>query len=395
MGGSDESARLREIIAKVADVFPRVEASLRSTVDRASEKGAFSLELFDIDTWRMKSLASAIDLSLRFDPALVRYGIRSAALTMMGVWCAMELHLRHGYWLPFTMMIVLQPDYGSTRQRAAQRVLGTVAGSIVASVILLLSLPASVALAATAATGFAFNYCLKRSYGVAVVFVTLFVVLLTETGGRVDFSFAAERLATTTAGGLAALLAAFLFWPMWERDRFPSIFAGALRANAAYLDALVARILEGGQVDPATLQAKRRAESANSRAFSSLRRLSGDPKSRQEMIERAAALANGNQRLTRAMSGIILYLEPGPGVPADRVLSEFRVKAGEALEVLARAAETGESMRDERDTLRFALDRIQVAGAVRPSGDAGSRRTVWVLGQLGRASTELAAMLIA
>ena len=131
-------------------------------------------------------------------------------------------------------------DYGATRQKAAQRLLGTLAGSVLATGLLWLHWPFAALMSATAAAGFVFIYYLKRNYGVAVVFITLFVVLLTESSGPVDLTFTLERLASTFAGGLLALLAALIFWPVWERERFPPIFAEALRANRDYL-----RILAG------------------------------------------------------------------------------------------------------------------------------------------------------
>jgi uncharacterized membrane protein YccC len=394
-GRSDEGARLADIVDQLTRRLPAVEAALRATIARADEREAFSLELFDMDTWKLKPLAAAVDLSLRVDPSLVRYSLRSAALTMLGVVALMELHLRHGYWLPFTMMVVLQPDYGSTRKRAAQRVLGTLAGSVLASGILLLHLGEWAAFAATAATGFIFNYCLKRSYGFAVVFITLFVVLLTETGGSVNLWFAVERLGTTLAGGLLALLAAFLFWPSWERDRFPPILAAALRANRAYLEALTRRIAQGGAPDTASLHAKRVSESANGLVFSSLRRLSGDPKNRQEMIERAAALANGNARLTRALNAVLLHMEPGVPAAPDATLREFAERAGEALGALADASEAGEVRRGELVRMREGLDAVEVGPAPAAGADPGLVRLSWIVAQMGRASTELGAMLVA
>jgi uncharacterized membrane protein YccC len=393
-GDSDESARMKEILGKMTQALPPIEASLRATIERANEREAFSLELFDMETWKLRPLASALNLSLRLDPALVRYSLRSAALTMMGVVAVFELHLHHGYWLPFTMMVVLQPDYGSTRQRAAQRVLGTVAGSVLASAILFLHLPAAYAILATAVTGFWFIYFVKRNYGVAVVFITLFVVLLTEFGGKVDIWFAVERLATTVAGGLLALLAALLFWPTWERDRFPPILARALRANGDFVRVVTAHILRGDAPDTETAHAQRSAEVANSAVFSSLRRLSGDPKNRQDIIERAAALANGNQRLTRALNGIVLHLEAGPPLEGSVLISEFSARASEALEALAVAAEKGDFQREQLDQIRSGLDRIEAQDPKIFGNGEDRQRLSWIIAQLGRASTELGAMLL-
>src|SRR6185436_7567515 len=99
----------------------------------------------------------------------------------------------HGYWLPFTVVVVLQPDYGSTRQRAGQRVLGTLGGSVLASLFLWLHPPEGGLMAASTVTMFAFGYFLKRNYALAIFFVTLFIVLLTESKQPVTIAFTIER----------------------------------------------------------------------------------------------------------------------------------------------------------------------------------------------------------
>jgi uncharacterized membrane protein YccC len=394
LGESGDTARLGEIITRMTAELAALEAALGATLERLGDRQAFSLELFEIDTWRFQALAASVDLSLRPDPAVVRYTLRSAVLTMLGVAALMQLHLHHGYWLPFTMMIVLQPDFGSTRQKAAQRLLGTLVGSVFATGLLLLDLPAGVIVASAAATVFAYTYLVKRNYGAAVVFITLFVVLLTETGGKVEVGFMVERVGTTCAGGLLALLAAFIFWPTWERDRFPPILAAAFRANRAYLAILVGGVRQGRPAGEELARARRGAERANSAVFSSLRRLSGDPKNRRDALERAAALANGNQRLTRALSGAGLRLEAAAPVEDGAYLEEFSARGSEALEALAVAAETGQPNRERLDALRQGLDRMRPHLSPAAGGVPGDRLS-WLVGQLGRASTELGAMLIA
>ena len=66
-----------------------------------------------------RPLASALNLTWRVDPALIRFTLRLAVLMVAGVVVFKTWALPHGYWLPFTVIVVLQPDYGSTRQRAA------------------------------------------------------------------------------------------------------------------------------------------------------------------------------------------------------------------------------------------------------------------------------------
>jgi uncharacterized membrane protein YccC len=384
------SAQLVEILRQIEQRLPEIHETLHATIDRAGERGAFSLELFDLHTLTLRPLASALNLTWRADPALVRYTARLAVLMALGVVVFKAGALPHGYWLPFTMIVVMQPDYGSTRQRVAQRVLGTLGGSIVASALLWLHLPLAALMLAAAATVFTFGYLVRRNYAAAVFFVTLFIVLLTEADGPVTIAFTVERLASTLAGGALALLAAMFFWPVWERERFPPLLAAALRANAGFLRTLGTRLATGAGYDGGAIAAKRHAEITNSTVFSSLQRLSGDPKTRQAGLEHAATLANGNLRLTRALTVIALHL--GPGAPlARRELDDFVRLAAEALDALAQAAERGEPAHDRLETLARALESCPLPT---PPADA-AQRDHWVFGQLAQAATELSAMLLA
>ncbi len=387
--------------AAVADLLGQIEAhllvlrpALRATIDRAGERTAFSLELSDLNALSMRPLASALNLSWRIDPALVRYSGRIAVLTMLGVLAYKGWHLHHGYWLPFTMVVVLQPDYGATRRKAAQRVLGTLAGSSLATLILWLHVPFAGLMAATAAASFVFCYFLKRNYGLAVVFITLFVVWLTEASGTVELAFTLERVASTVAGGLLALLAALVFWPVWEQERFPPLLVRALRANAEYLRALVAHLAAGTGYDAGAIRAQRAAEGANSVVFSSLQRMTGDPKNRQELLERAAALANSNQRLTRAFNLVALHLQP-PAPAVGRELEAFAQRATDALEQIARRIERSPSGNGSLLDARRALEEAPLPDlAVSPQA-GGDRQRSWLGAQFSRAGTELTGMLLA
>jgi uncharacterized membrane protein YccC len=380
-------AQLDEILGHIAAHLPTVGETLRATVRRAGERSAFSLELLDLRAVALRPLASSLNFRGAIDPALVRFTLRSAVITAIGIVAYKELHLPHGYWVPFTAIVVLQPDYGSTRRRAAQRVVGTLVGSVAASAILWLRLPLPWLMLACAATIFTFGYWLKRNYGVAVVFITLFVVLLTEATGPVSLELTLERSGATLAGGLLALLAAQLFWPMWERDRLPGIVAAALRANRDYLDILIDRVVAGRRFDHAAREAKRRVERANAALFSSINRLNGDPKNQREGLEHVAMLANGNQRIIRALNVLALHLADGSGW-SDASLDRFRVLAREAFEVIARAIESEAELPPNAESTLRALETEPLTAPVTDQGNAR-----WAFAQLTQVTTELCALL--
>jgi hypothetical protein len=117
--------------------------------------------------------------------------------------------------------------------------------------------------------------------------------------------------------------------------------------------------------------------------------MAGDPKNQQDRIERAAAIANGNQRLTRAVNLLALHLEAG--VPlASAELKAFAGRADTGLGALAAALEAPATGPAGLTAAQAALDQLRF-----PQPAAGVPRLVWVFGQLARAGTELSAMLLA
>jgi uncharacterized membrane protein YccC len=387
---SPDGTQLTFILGQISSLLPAVNQALRASVDRADERAAFSLELFDLQTWTLRPLAAALNFQWRPDPALVKFVARSTVVQLLGVALFKWSGFDRGYWLPLTILVVLQPEYGATRLRAWQRVVGTLAGSLVASLVLWLAPPPTAILAAMAVTMAGFGFWLKRNYSIAVFFITLFVVLVTEMSTHVTVAFTLERIGATVAGGLLALLAATLFWPVWERTRFPGLMAAALRANRDLVRVLGDRLATGGGYDAGAIALKRAAEVANSHAFASLQRMAADPKAQQGGLEQAAALANGNQRLTRALTVVALHLTTG--TPLRRPgLERFVALGVETLEALATAVESGRPDAARLATLREALNEI----ALPPPPAEATPLEHSAAAQFARCATELSAMLLA
>ncbi|MEO6992735.1 MAG: FUSC family protein [Lacunisphaera sp.] len=386
-----EGVQLTFLLRQIEQLLPGVVAALRATIERADERSAFPLELFDLQTWTLRPLASALNFQWRPDPALVRFIARGIVLQLIGVTAFKVFQIERGYWLPWSMLVVLQPEFGATRVRAGQRVLGTLGGSIAASLLLWLAPPQVFLLIAMAVTVGLFSFWLKRNYAIAVFFITLFVVLITEISTRVTFTFTLERLGATAAGGLLAFLAALLFWPVWERQRLPGLLAKALRANRGYILTIGQHLSNGGAYDAEIIAAKRAAELANGMIFASLKRMAADPKSQQTRLEGAATLANGNQRLTQAFTVIALHLTAGSTVNQPEVAAQVE-RIADAFALLAVGTETGQPEIDKLSAIRQSLGR-SVPRA--PKGSPATSLEHVVCGQFGRCATELGAMLIA
>lgn len=337
-----EVASVRHLLAHVAELLPEVRTTLGETVDQGSAHSGFALRLPELGGLSVSSLGAWINPSAQIDWVLVRYTLRIAAVMMLAVAVYKGFGIHRGHWIVFTALVVLQPDYGATREKLGQRLIGTLAGSLLGSLLLWVKMPLGWFVFCASVMAFCFAYFLRRRYGLAVFFVTIMIVLMTEAVMPVHLDFTISRLLATLAGGVLALLAAVFLWPKWENEQSPRIIASALRANRKYLEIVAAHLVRGEPFTGPVVLAKREAERANSRASASLQRLLAEPSRRKTDAEQVAALTTYNQRLTRAVTMLgqhlnqrIIFTKPNIAAAA--------LAAGECIESLAVQLESGQA----------------------------------------------------
>ncbi|MEO7934350.1 MAG: FUSC family protein [Chthoniobacterales bacterium] len=309
----NDLTQLQDALGKIALILPRIDATLATTIDHGPQGMArFPSRLPDLGGKSIRSVAVWMNPASQVDPVLVRHALRMALVMMGGVAVYKAFQIPHGYWIPFTMVVVLQPDFGSTRERAAQRIGGTFAGSLLGSALLWIKMPLLLLDGLAGLMSFGFAYYVKLRYGRAVFFVTIMIVLLTETIGPVHLDFTVSRLLCNAAGGAVALVAALLFWPIWEGGKFNTLLAASIRANRVYL-ASIARHLSAPSSDfEEVLASKRKAENASRYASTSLQRLLAEPGIAELAADRGTALTTYNQRITRALTAIAVHLAESP-----------------------------------------------------------------------------------
>jgi uncharacterized membrane protein YccC len=386
------TAQTQATLAQVTQVLPRLRKALAETIDHGGARAIFPAKLPDLSGRSIHALAAWINPSPELDPVLVRYALRMAVLTMLAVALYKGFAIPRGYWIAFTIVVVLQPDYGSTRQRAAERIGGTLAGSLLGSALLWIKMPLLLLDGCAALMAFCFAWFLKRSYGVAVLFVTLMLVLVTETTGPVHLDFTLSRLLLNVVGGAVALISAVIFWPSWEGEKFTVLLAAAVRSNRDYLKA-IASSLSATETEPVDLlMIKRRAENADRFASASLQRMLAEPGGRPDSTERAAALTTYNQRITRACTAIVVHWQDNPAM-RDAGISASAGEIGDVLETLAQAIERDAAGAIEAE-LAPQLEALERSLAAAPATTSSLSSAALIGMQLAKSVAEIRAMAL-
>lgn len=137
-----------------------------------------------------------------------RHAAVMAACVGVVVYVIQLYDVPHGYWIAVTLTVVLRPLPDHTRERARQRIIGTVGGVILALVLASVMPVWGIAVGLAACVLLMIAYAMQDDYVRQVVFLTPAVVLLAPAGG-VGVT-AVERAVATVAGTLVAGAVALL-----------------------------------------------------------------------------------------------------------------------------------------------------------------------------------------
>ncbi len=227
-----------------------------------------------------------------------RNALRSAIAVTVALLIAQLFKIDHGYWLPFSTMIIIQPYFGATFKRAMERVAGTLLGGIVGS--LLLHLPAGLHLkeGVLFLTFILMVYYLRKQYAIAAFVITLNLVLLFNLQEQFNNQLMITRALCTAGGAALAVIAGFALLPNWDKNWLPSHLAGAIKCNYEYF---IATFYSHAPITNWTKH-KRSVESKNASVFDSFNRYMQEPG--KEKSEVYYDLITYNVRITRDLNTI-------------------------------------------------------------------------------------------
>lgn len=281
---------------------------------------------------RSDSALSILRANLTPHSVAFRHAVRSAICLSVALLVARKLALPHGYWLPMTAAIVLRPDFGATFNFGLLRVVGTVLGLVLTTVVLHFTPHDPWAhLAVMAVLCMGFRYLANAHYGIAVAALTGTVVILLSFEGVNSSAAVADRVLNTALGCGMALLA-YVLWPTWERGRARAALADMLDAYAGYLRCLS----RPGRRD-AQREARTAARTARSNAQASLDRMRAEPATPAHLMDLASTLfANGN-RLARTAMTLEAVIDDHEALPESTEIGAFVEHVAAALHTIATA----------------------------------------------------------
>jgi uncharacterized membrane protein YccC len=296
--------------------------------------------------------------NLRWTSPTFRYALRVAMAISLGLFSSEWLPYKtHGYWTALTIAVVLKPSFSITRQRRADRLVGTLIGCLLTAAILhFVHAPALLLgfLFVATAAGPTFLYIKYRYTAIAASMQALLLIGLTVPHGA---SAIGERLLDTLVGTLIATFFSYVL-PNWEYQNLPLLVDDVEDANRAYIDAAADLLLKRSADDFHYRIARKRFMDSLATLSAALGRMLDEPADKQRAPAELNRFTVQNYLLVAHMAALRLLLQryaaDMPRAEVEAALETMFAEVRASLGAPDRARPTAAAAAADRQTVWIA-----------------------------------------
>lgn len=211
-----------------------------------------------------------------------RHALRLAIVMGLGYIISVSFNLgSHSYWILLTIMVILKPGFGLTKQRNFQRLAGTIIGGLGGSIIVMLVQDPVILFILLLLFMMATYSLIRVNYIVSVMFMTPYVLIMFSFFEANTFIIAQERIVDTLIGSALAFVSSYVIFPNWESNFLNNRMRNLLVANYGYI-AQALQIIAGTPPDLTSFKlARKRVNIATANMGSAFQRLLTEPKSKR------------------------------------------------------------------------------------------------------------------
>ncbi|MDN2716741.1 FUSC family membrane protein [Janthinobacterium sp. SUN120] len=231
--------------------------------------------------YELKTLLS----NLRPDSPVFRFALRVSMAISVGLLIGHWLpYAAHSYWIVLTIVIILRPTFSMTRQRRADRIIGTIIGCIITAIVIRFVHSNIVLMAILFLSIVATPTFIYLRYRYTAIAVSLMILLQMHLVAPSNPNLVSERLIDTLIGAAVATVFSFVL-ANWEYQSLPRLVRQVLNVNVSYMQASFA-LLQGKCFDDFAYRIERKRLMDSLAALSSaLVRMLDEPASKQRAVE--------------------------------------------------------------------------------------------------------------
>lgn len=252
---------------------------------------------------------STLTQNLSLSSTIFRHSLRLTIILMLGFIIGKFLPFHNVYWILLTIIVIMRPGYGLTKERSFHRIIGTVLGGLIAFGILFIvkdNIVISILSILCILLGFSFT---QINYKVSAIFVTMYVVFIyglitPNIGDLVQY-----RILDTVVGAALAFLANHFLWPSWEFLNIPVYLEKSIKANQDYLKEISIFYNKKGNISTSYRLARKNAFIEIGNLMASFQRMVQEPKSKQKQLPQVYKLTVLNHSLLSSLASLGTYIQ--------------------------------------------------------------------------------------
>lgn len=247
--------------------------------------------------------------NLSFSSSIFRHSVRLTITILIGFIVGKFLPFQNVYWILLTIVVIMRPGYGLTKERSYNRIFGTILGGLLAfgivSVVqnhVILSIFSIICML----LGISFA---QANYKISATFVTMYVVFIYGILVPNVVEVIQFRILDSLVGAILAFLANQFLWPAWEFINTPIHIENSIRANRTYLREIADFYNKKGEVPTSYRLARKNVFIEIGNLMTSFQRMMQEPKSKQKTLPIVNKLVVLNHSLLSALASLSTYIQ--------------------------------------------------------------------------------------
>jgi len=230
----------------------------------------------DTEAHTLSAMWQRVKLNLTPSSLLFRHAVRLSLALTIGYGIIQTFQIEQGYWILLTTLFVCQPNYSATRQKLTSRVIGTLSGLVIGTLLLFLFPSPYSQLITIVLSGVAFFVFRVNNYSYATAFITILVLFCFERMGS-GYAVILPRLTDTVIGCFLAVMAVSFILPDWQSRRLNKVMADSVDSNKHYLGLIIGQYRIGKKNDLSYRIARRDAHNQSALLSSAINNMLMEP----------------------------------------------------------------------------------------------------------------------
>jgi len=225
---------------------------------------------------------NTLSVNFSLKSPIFRHSIRLSLAMMLGFLFGHLFAVQNPYWILLTLVVIMRPSYGLTKERMSHRIMGTFIGAVI-GLLIVYFVQNTIVFAGLAAVSLILALALVQlNYRTFAVFITLYIIFTYALYSPDILNVIQFRVIDTIVGGGLALLSMLFLFPSWEFMTFKKSILATLEHNIHYLQKIEEAYSSKQIIDEDYKLSRKQSFLAVENLNAAFQRMTQEPRSRRK-----------------------------------------------------------------------------------------------------------------